>query len=58
MTTPEKGAETSIYLASSPDVADISGKYFAKRRPIASSRLSYDEPLQERLWEVSEKQTA
>jgi len=58
MTTPEKGAETSIYLASSPDVADISGKYFAKRKPIASSKLSYDEALQERLWEVSEKQTA
>jgi len=56
--TPEKGAATSIALASSPDVADISGKYFAKSKPIASSKLSYDEALQEKLWALSEKQTA
>ncbi len=56
--TPEKGAMTSIYLASSPEVADVSGKYFAKCKPIASSKLSYDEALQEKLWAVSEKQTA
>ena len=56
--TPEKGAATSIALASSPDVADVSGKYFAKSQPIASSKLSYDEALQEKLWAVSEKQTA
>ena len=54
----EKGAATSIALASSPDVADVSGKYFAKSQPIASSKLSYDEALQEKLWAVSEKQTA
>jgi NAD(P)-dependent dehydrogenase (short-subunit alcohol dehydrogenase family) len=39
----EQGAETSIYLASSPDVADISGKYFADRKPQESSTSSYDE---------------
>jgi NAD(P)-dependent dehydrogenase (short-subunit alcohol dehydrogenase family) len=56
--TPEKGAATSIYLASSPDVADVSGKYFAKCKPIASSKLSTDVAVQEKLWEVSLRQTA
>ncbi|WP_246731554.1 SDR family oxidoreductase [Methylocapsa sp. S129] len=56
--TPEKGAATSIYLASSPELADVSGKYFAKCKPIASSKLSADVALQEKLWELSERQTA
>jgi retinol dehydrogenase 12 len=56
--TPEIGAATSIYLASSPDVADVSGKYFAKCAPVASSKLSGDVALQEKLWEVSARQTA
>jgi retinol dehydrogenase 12 len=56
--TPEIGAATSIYLASSPDVADVSGKYFAKCAPVASSKLSADVALQERLWELSARQTA
>jgi retinol dehydrogenase 12 len=56
--TPEIGAATSIYLASSPDVADVSGKYFAKCAAVASSKLSGDVALQERLWEVSARQTA
>jgi retinol dehydrogenase 12 len=55
--TAEKGAATSIYLASSPDVADVSGKYFAKCAPVASSKLSMDVALQERLWELSMRQT-
>jgi retinol dehydrogenase 12 len=56
--TPEKGAATSIYLASSPEVADITGKYFAKCRPIASAKITSDVALQEKLWEVSVQQTA
>jgi NAD(P)-dependent dehydrogenase (short-subunit alcohol dehydrogenase family) len=56
--TPEKGAATSIYLASSPEGANVTSKYFAKCKPIASSKLSYDVALQERLWELSDKQTA
>lgn len=55
--TPEKGAGTSIYLASSPEAANVSGKYFAKCRPIASSKLSNDVALQEKLWELSVQQT-
>jgi len=56
--TPEKGAQTSIYLASSPEVADVSGQYFVKSKPAKSSPASYDEAAQERLWSLSERMTA
>jgi NAD(P)-dependent dehydrogenase (short-subunit alcohol dehydrogenase family) len=56
--TPEQGADTSIYLASSPDVEGITGEYFVKREPGPSSAVSYDEGVAQRLWEVSEKLTA
>jgi len=51
----EEGAQTSIYLASSPEVETISGKYFVKSVPRRSSTLSYDESLQRQLWEESAK---
>lgn len=51
--TPEKGAATSIYLASSPDVAGVSGEYFDDKRIVAPAKSSRDEALQERLWDVS-----
>jgi retinol dehydrogenase-12 len=54
--TAEQGAATSIYLASSPDVEGVSGKYFAKCKPARSSAASHDEGLQERLWALSLKQ--
>jgi len=54
--TPERGAETSIYLASSPEVQGISGRYFAKSKAVPSSRASLDEALQERLWNVTLQQ--
>jgi NAD(P)-dependent dehydrogenase (short-subunit alcohol dehydrogenase family) len=53
--SPEEGAQTSIYLASSPEVETISGKYFVKSVPRRSSTLSYDESLQRQLWEESAK---
>ncbi len=53
MKSPEKGAETSIYLASSPDVAGLTGLYFANCKPKKSAPASYDEALARRLWEVS-----
>jgi NAD(P)-dependent dehydrogenase (short-subunit alcohol dehydrogenase family) len=56
--TAAKGAETSIYLASSPDIAGVSGGYFAKGKPAPSSARSLDVAAQERLWRVSESQTA
>jgi NAD(P)-dependent dehydrogenase (short-subunit alcohol dehydrogenase family) len=55
--TPEAGAETSIYLASSPEVEGVTGKYFDDMRPAASSRESHDDAIARRLWEVSERLT-
>ncbi len=49
----DKGAETSIYLASSPEVEGVTGKYFDKKRAVKSSAQSYDAALARRLWEVS-----
>lgn len=51
--SPEEGAKTSIYLASSPDVEGVTGKYFVKSVPRRSAPISYDETLQQRLWEES-----
>jgi NAD(P)-dependent dehydrogenase (short-subunit alcohol dehydrogenase family) len=58
MISPEKGARTSIYLASSPDVENVTGKYFAKCQPKRSSKESYDLEEAKRLWEISEKLTS
>ena len=56
--SPEKGAETSLYLATSPEVDGISGRYFSRSREKRSSAESYDSSVQKRLWEVSERQAA
>lgn len=55
MRTSKKGAETSIYLASSDNVVGMSGKYFKNMRPIQSTRISYDESAAKRLWDISEQ---
>jgi NAD(P)-dependent dehydrogenase (short-subunit alcohol dehydrogenase family) len=55
--SPEEGAETSIYLASSPDVEGVSGKYYYQKRAVASSPYSYEEEKARRLWEESAKMT-
>ncbi|HUH74997.1 MAG TPA: SDR family oxidoreductase [Chitinophagales bacterium] len=49
----EKGAETSIYLASSPEVNKITGTYFSKCQPDAYNSLADDEELQRDLWAKS-----
>lgn len=51
--TPESGAATSLYLASSPQVAGDTGKYFERCGPAASSRASNDLSLQRRMWDIS-----
>lgn len=51
----DKGAETSIYLASSPEVEGVSGKYWAKSKHKWHSRYSQTAGLKERLWEETEK---
>jgi NAD(P)-dependent dehydrogenase (short-subunit alcohol dehydrogenase family) len=54
--TPEQGARTSIYLATSPDVEGVTGQYFDdQQRNVPSAAISYDEAQQQRLWEVSEQ---
>jgi hypothetical protein len=50
----EQGAETSVYLALSPEVEGVSGQYFDEKKPVRSSELSYDRSIQERLWKVAE----
>lgn len=53
----EKGAQTSIYLASAPEVDGVTGKYFVDCRPVSSSPVSYDETAARRLWQISETLT-
>jgi len=53
--SPEEGAKTSIYLASSPEIEGVTGKYFAKSIPVRSAPISYDETLQRQLWDESVK---
>jgi NAD(P)-dependent dehydrogenase (short-subunit alcohol dehydrogenase family) len=55
--SPDKGAQTSIYLASSPEVEGVSGKYFAKRRLAEPPKGANDEASAQRLWKISEKLT-
>jgi NAD(P)-dependent dehydrogenase (short-subunit alcohol dehydrogenase family) len=51
----EKGADTSVYLASSPEVAAISGEYFIKRKVRQPSAAAADADAAKRLWDVSEQ---
>ena len=57
MKSPEKGAQTSIYLASSPEVEGLSGRYFVKKAEARSSDVSHDERIARRLWEASAELT-
>ena len=55
MKSPAKGAETSIFLASSPEVEGITGQYFVNKKIAQSCPESHDRELAKRLWDVSEK---
>lgn len=57
MTSPEKGAETSVYLASSPAVRGVTGRYFVRCRPAQPSRAASDPETAARLWTLSERLT-
>ena len=52
---PEKGAETIVYLASTPEVADISGEYFYKCRPAQLTAEARNDEDGKRLWMESAK---
>ncbi|GHB75632.1 SDR family oxidoreductase [Persicitalea jodogahamensis] len=53
--SPQEGAQTSIYLASSPEVADTTGKYFDDCKPKTPSKDAQSKFLATKLWELSEK---
>jgi retinol dehydrogenase 14 len=55
MISPAAGAATIVYLAASPEVAEMSGLYFEKNQPKPPSRLAQDDTLATRLWEESVK---
>jgi len=57
MLSPEQGAKTVIWLASSPEVEHSTGKYFAKQSEMKSSKESYDFEVAKHLWDVSSELT-
>ena len=57
MRTPEQGADTLIWLASSPAVEGVSGKYFSDRKEIEAKKIASDPAARRKLWEISEDLT-
>ena len=57
MLTPAKGAETSIYLATSQEVEKTSGEYFVKKKPKKAAPEALRQDIANKLWEMSEKYT-
>ena len=55
--SPDNGAATSVYVATSPEVEGVTGKYFAKCRELAPAPHASDREAAERLWQVSEQLT-
>lgn len=55
--SPAQGAETLIYLATSPEVKGVTGMYFVKKRPVESAMASYDQAAAQRLWQLSAELT-
>ncbi len=58
MLSPEKGADTSVYLASSPEVSGVTGMYFYKRKVAQPSKESLDDDAARRLWDMSVQLTS
>ena len=56
--SPQKGADTLVWLATSPDVANVSGGYFFDQRQRPPSPEAEDTETAGRLWEISERQCA
>jgi NAD(P)-dependent dehydrogenase (short-subunit alcohol dehydrogenase family) len=55
MTSPQKAARTPIYLAVSPEIIGLTGKYFVKCRSVPASAASYDLEMAKQVWEISNK---
>jgi hypothetical protein len=56
--SPQKGADTLVWLATSPDVANVSGRYFFDQQQRPPSPEAQDTGTAGRLWEISERQCA
>lgn len=54
MVSPQKGAETLVYLATQPEVEKLNGSYFVKKKPARISKAGKDDLLAHQLWEVSQ----
>ncbi len=57
MASPERGADTIVYLASSPDVVGQTGGYYVKRQRCEPSAAARDDAVARELWELSEEMT-
>ncbi|RPD44589.1 SDR family oxidoreductase [Hymenobacter sediminis] len=57
MVSPERGAQTTLYLATSPEVARVSGRYFADSRPARTSARAQNRTEASRLWRISAEET-
>ncbi len=55
MITPEEGARTTIFCATAPELASVSGRYYDRQRESTPSRVAQDDALAARLWNESEK---
>ena len=53
--TPEEGARTSVYLASSPEVEGVTGNYYTKCRAVSVSAKARDDAIAQRLWDESDQ---
>jgi hypothetical protein len=54
MARPEKGARTSVWAASSPELAEVTAAYFKAERPVETRQTTHDRETAERLWQVTE----
>lgn len=53
-----QGAKTSVYVATAPELAKVNGRYYSDSREVSPAAQANDEPLEEQLWELSERLTA
>ena len=57
MRSPERGADTAVWLATAPELEGVSGRYYYDRKEHRSLPITYDRAAQQRLWEISERRT-
>jgi NAD(P)-dependent dehydrogenase (short-subunit alcohol dehydrogenase family) len=55
--SPATAAKRILYVATSPELEDVTGEYFTKMRAVKSSRESYEDDSAKRLWQMSEQLT-